>query len=38
MMAGGLKARRKYPTDVAVVIDDKNISQASPQSAVQFAF
>jgi hypothetical protein len=33
-----LKTRREYASDIAVVIDDENVSQADPRLAVQAPF
>jgi hypothetical protein len=37
-MTCGLKTRREHASDIAVVIDDKNVSQADPRLAVQVPF
>jgi hypothetical protein len=37
-MTRGLKARGEHATDIAVVVDDKNVSQANPRLAVQVPF
>ena len=37
-MLGGLETRRESAADIAVVIDDENVSQAIPRLAAQFAF
>jgi hypothetical protein len=38
LMTCRLKTRREYASDIAVVIDDENVSQADPRLAVQAPF